>query len=318
MSHHCACRGAGRSQAVGRVAWFLASSCVQAPTCNVSVFQSASLRHNLGPTNSSSRPLTRRLNKGVGPAIAFRSLSGSARLVQFASGVVIGRAHRHQRRNRFFASSLFLVALVALGQAHRHQWRNRISHHCACRGAGRSQAVGRVAWFLASSCVQAPTCKVSVFQSASLRHNLGPTSSSSRPLTRRLNKGVGPAIAFRSLSGSARLVQFASSVVIGRAHRHQRRNRFIASSLFLVALVALGQAHRHQRRNRMSHHCACRGAGRSQAVDGVAWFLASSCVQAPTCNVSVFQSASLRHNLGPTSSSSRPLTRRLNKVLGRL
>ena len=47
----------------------------------------------------------------------------------------------------------------------------------------------------------------------------------SRPLTRRLNSGVGPAIAFRSLSGSARLVQSASSVVIGRANSHQRRNR---------------------------------------------------------------------------------------------
>ena len=100
MSHHCACRGAGRSQAVGRVAWFLASSCVQAPTCNVSVFQSASLRHNLGPTSSSSRPLTRRLNKGVSPAIACRFLAGFLRSEQCASVAVRWRVHRHQRRNR--------------------------------------------------------------------------------------------------------------------------------------------------------------------------------------------------------------------------
>ena len=49
--------------------------------------------------------------------------------------------------------------------------------------------------------------------------------SSGRAFGTPLNSGVRPAIAFRSLSGSARLVQFASSVVIGRAHGHQRRNR---------------------------------------------------------------------------------------------
>jgi hypothetical protein len=66
---------------------------------------------------------------------------------------------------------------------------------------------------------------VTGFHSASLRCNVGTTSQSSRPLTRRLISGVSPAIAFRSLRGSARCGQRASDAACGQECRYQQRNR---------------------------------------------------------------------------------------------
>ena len=141
MPRHCACRGAGRSQTVRGPAWFLASSHVQARTCNVSVFQSASLRHNLGLTNSSSRRVdTRGLTRVLASAVAFKIRVVSRELAQPIGVWLFGE------RKRISVA----IALRILGVLRGVGWFNAESWFAVLRRVRRSSFKAVVSVFQSS------------------------------------------------------------------------------------------------------------------------------------------------------------------------
>jgi hypothetical protein len=121
----------------------------------------------------------RRVNFGVSPAIAFMSLVGqrgsSNSLRPQSVGKVAGISSAIAPR--------FLVVPRGTGRPLASPSASAARSHLApsgLRGAGRCQAACRGAQLPAWPGAQAPTCNVSVFQSAPHRHNLGLTIRPSR------------------------------------------------------------------------------------------------------------------------------------------
>mgnify|MGYP000429718846 CR=1 FL=1 len=133
-----------------------------------------------------SSRLARRVNFGVRPAIAFRSLAGqrgSSNALRLQSvGKVAGIRSA-------IAPRLFIVPRGACRPWASPSASAARSHFAPSgpSGAVRFQEAGRGAQLPAWPGAQAPTCNVSVFQSAPLRHNLGLTV---RPSRRRKRRGL--------------------------------------------------------------------------------------------------------------------------------